>query len=51
MGLAWILLKVVHETSHGVVCKRYGGTVRETGVLLILFAPLAYVRCDLQLAV
>lgn len=39
----WIVLKVLHEASHGVVCKRYGGAVRETGLLLILFAPVAYV--------
>jgi putative peptide zinc metalloprotease protein len=39
----WSILKVVHEISHGVVCKLHGGEVRETGVLFILFAPLAYV--------
>ncbi|MDP6555054.1 MAG: efflux RND transporter periplasmic adaptor subunit [Pirellulaceae bacterium] len=43
LGACWVMLKVVHETSHGVVCKRYGGTVRETGIMFILFAPLAYV--------
>jgi putative peptide zinc metalloprotease protein len=41
--LCWLILKIVHESSHGVVCKKYGGTVRETGVLFILFAPLAWV--------
>lgn len=41
--LAWVLLKVLHETSHGLVCQRYGGSVRETGVILAFFAPLAYV--------
>jgi putative peptide zinc metalloprotease protein len=40
---AWMLLKVVHETAHGLVCQRYGGSVRETGVILAFFAPLAYV--------
>ncbi len=39
----WIALKIVHEMSHGVVCSRYGGRVREAGLLLILFAPIAYV--------
>jgi len=43
LAVCWILLKIVHETSHGIVAKRYGGTVRETGVLFVLFAPLAYV--------
>jgi len=43
IGACWIVLKILHEASHGIVCKRYGGDVRETGVLFILFAPLAYV--------
>jgi putative peptide zinc metalloprotease protein len=41
--VAWILLKLVHETAHGLVCRRYGGTVRASGVILAFFAPLAYV--------
>jgi putative peptide zinc metalloprotease protein len=41
--LSWIVLKIVHEISHGIACCRYGGTVREAGVLLLLFAPIAYV--------
>ena len=43
LGLAWIALKVLHELSHGAVCKRYGGTVREAGIMLIMLAPVAYV--------
>ncbi len=39
----WIGLKCLHELSHAVVCRRYGGPVRETGMILILFAPVAYV--------
>lgn len=41
--VAWILLKGIHELAHGLVCQRYGGSVRETGVILAFFAPLAYV--------
>jgi len=41
--VSWLALKFIHEISHGIVCKRYGGAVREAGVMLILFAPLAYV--------
>jgi len=41
--LAWLLLKTIHETAHGLVCQRYGGTVKETGIILAFFAPLAYV--------
>ena len=41
--VSWAVLKVVHEASHGIVCKRHGGTVRETGIMFVFFAPLAYV--------
>lgn len=41
--LAWMILKVMHETAHGLTCLRYGGEVRETGLILAFFAPLAYV--------
>lgn len=40
---AWIFLKVIHETAHGLVCRRYGGSVRDSGIILAFFAPLAYV--------
>lgn len=43
LGLIWVLLKFVHEVSHAVVCKRYGGTVHEAGLVFILLAPMAYV--------
>lgn len=39
----WIVLKVLHELAHGITCKRYGGTVRETSILFVLFVPMAYV--------
>jgi len=40
---AWIGLKCVHETAHGLICLRYGGNIRETGFVLAVFTPLAYV--------
>ena len=43
LGLAWVLLKAVHEAAHGLVCKRHGGEVREVGIAFIFFAPVAYV--------
>lgn len=42
--VTWIVLKVVHETAHGVACRRYGGEVPEAGVLLLLFTPMAFVN-------
>ena len=43
LGLAWLFLKVIHEAAHALVCKRHGGEVREVGIALILFAPVAFV--------
>jgi putative peptide zinc metalloprotease protein len=41
--VAWLILKLIHEMAHGLTCQRYGGGVRETGVIFAFFAPLAYV--------
>ncbi|HMO14843.1 MAG TPA: efflux RND transporter periplasmic adaptor subunit [Pirellulaceae bacterium] len=41
----WVALKAIHEAAHGLACKKYGGEVKEAGVLLLLFAPLAYTDC------
>jgi len=43
LTLTWLVLKIVHEASHAVACKRLGGTVPETGVIFVLLAPVAYV--------
>ena len=42
----WIALKFLHELSHAIACKRYGGGVYEFGVLFILFIPLTYVNAS-----
>lgn len=41
--VAWMVLKVVHELAHAAACKRLGGEVSESGLVFVLFAPLAYV--------
>ncbi len=43
MTVAWLLLKIIHELAHAICCRRYGGAVHETGIVFVLFAPLAYV--------
>lgn len=43
MSLTWVLLKIVHEVAHAVCCRRYGGEVKDCGMVFVLFAPLAYV--------
>jgi len=35
-------LKVLHELGHALVCKKYGGEVRELGVLFLVFTPCLY---------
>lgn len=39
----WVVLKLLHELSHGLACRRYGGKVGTMGLALILLAPLPYV--------
>ncbi|MCA9266205.1 MAG: hypothetical protein KDA60_20235, partial [Planctomycetales bacterium] len=43
LAAVWVVLKIIHETFHGIVCKKYGGYVNESGLVLILFSPVAYV--------
>ncbi len=43
MLVTWVLLKMVHELGHGLACKRFGGRVKDSGIILLLLAPLAYV--------
>jgi len=42
-GVTWLVLKVLHETAHGVACKKFGGQVHSCGMLLLLLIPLPYV--------
>lgn len=46
VGSIWLLLKVLHELFHALVCNRYGGQVYEMGILFILFIPLTYVNAS-----
>ena len=43
LGVSWLFLKIVHELSHAVACRRHGGEVRDSGIIFILLAPVAYV--------
>ncbi|OYP31160.1 site-2 protease family protein [Rhodopirellula sp. MGV] len=43
MGVLWCVLKFIHECGHAVCAKRLGVRVGKMGVMLFLFAPLAYV--------
>ncbi|MGF1656011.1 MAG: site-2 protease family protein [Verrucomicrobiales bacterium] len=41
--VTFVGLKILHESAHGVVCKRFGGHVPEVGLLFVFFLPLTYV--------
>ncbi|MEZ6088041.1 MAG: efflux RND transporter periplasmic adaptor subunit [Pirellulaceae bacterium] len=40
---SWIFLKVLHEIGHAAAAQRFGCRITDVGVVLVLFAPLAYV--------
>jgi putative peptide zinc metalloprotease protein len=41
-----LVMMVLHECSHAIACKRYGGEVREVGLLVRYFMLCAYTRVD-----
>lgn len=44
LAIAWLVLKVIHETAHGATCRRHGGEVNDAGFAMILLMPIAYVN-------
>lgn len=43
LAAVWILLKAIHESGHGLICKRFGGQVPEFGAMLLVLFPSPYV--------
>jgi len=43
MTLVYPVVKALHELGHGYVCKRYGGEVREMGLMFLVLFPVPYV--------
>ncbi|MCL4741455.1 MAG: PqqD family peptide modification chaperone [Phycisphaerales bacterium] len=41
--VVFIVTKAIHETGHGVICKRFGGQVPEFGFMLLVLFPAPYV--------
>ncbi|MFO1369507.1 MAG: site-2 protease family protein [Marinagarivorans sp.] len=44
--IAWFIypiLKAVHEWSHALAVKKWGGVVREAGLMFLVFTPVPYV--------
>ena len=43
IGLTWVILKLVHELAHSLVCKKFGGRVSSCGILFLLMIPMPFV--------
>lgn len=43
LGIVFPLVKALHELGHGLAVKRWGGEVRETGLMFLVFMPVPYV--------
>ena len=43
LGVTWVILKLIHELAHSLVCKRFGGRVQSCGILMLLMIPIPYV--------
>lgn len=39
----YVVLKLIHETGHGLICKRFGGQVPEFGIMMLVLVPSPYV--------
>ena len=43
LWIVFVLVKGIHETGHGVICKRFGGQVPEFGAMFLVLLPSPYV--------
>jgi putative peptide zinc metalloprotease protein len=43
LALVYPFVKLLHELGHGFAVKKYGGEVREVGVMFLVFIPVPYV--------
>lgn len=43
LAISYVFVKAVHELGHGFAIKRYGGEVREFGIMMLVFFPVPYV--------
>lgn len=47
LTVIWVVIKIFHEGCHALVCKRFGGSVPEMGVVMFMFiTPLGYVNAS-----
>jgi putative peptide zinc metalloprotease protein len=43
LGIAFVVLKFIHEMGHGFMCRRFGGECHELGVMFLVLFPAPYV--------
>jgi putative peptide zinc metalloprotease protein len=43
LAVVFVVTKLIHETGHGLICKRFGGQVPELGVMMLVLFPAPYV--------
>lgn len=41
--VVFIITKIIHESGHGLVCKRFGGQVPELGIMMLVMFPAPFV--------
>lgn len=41
--VVFIISKIIHESGHGLVCKRFGGQVPELGIMMLVMFPAPFV--------
>ena len=41
--VVFIVSKIIHESGHGLVCKRFGGRVPEFGIMMLVMFPAPFV--------
>ena len=43
LALTWVVLKMIHEFSHVLACKKLGGQIGKGGILFLLMIPMPFV--------
>ncbi len=43
IAAVFVTTKLIHETGHGVICKRFGGQVPEFGFMMLVLMPAPFV--------
>jgi putative peptide zinc metalloprotease protein len=43
LAVAFVFMKLLHELAHGLAVKRWGGEVRDMGIVMLVLLPIPYV--------